>query len=214
MNKKSGHPTKPFPIVSVALALTTLVASAAVATAVGGSPWSRVPILELRNYGGADNAQLATGQLWRLVTSQFVHVSQTHMLFNVVSLFLLATAVEHATSSLRLLVLWLLSGITGTYASIYAVQPPYDVGSGASQAIMGIAAGSIVVLWRKHETPKWLIFAVVVTLVNGAALDLVFGSQLKPGHVLGFLVGLIFAVASVPKTDQIPAPQQDMAVKP
>jgi membrane associated rhomboid family serine protease len=204
---------KPFPIVSTVLALTTLVASAAVAIAVGGSPWSRVRILELRNYGAVDNAQLASGELWRLVTSQFVHVSQAHMLFNVISLFLLAMAVERATSSLRLALLWLLSGVAGTYASIYAVPPPYDIGSGASQAIMGVAASAIVVLWRKHDTPRWLIVAVVVTLVIAAALDLVFASRVKPGHVVGFFVGLIFAVVFVPKT-MMNRQQQDLPVKP
>jgi rhomboid protease GluP len=194
---------KPFPIVSTFLAMTTLVASTVVATAIGGSPWSRAPILELRNYGGVDNAQLANGEWWRLVTSQFVHVFQAHMLFNVISLFLLTMAVERATSSIRLALLWLLSGVAGTYASIYAVQPPYDIGSGASQAIVGVAASAIVVLWRKHDAPRWLTVAVVVTLVNGAALDLAFASRVKPGHAVGFFVGLIFAVVLVPKTHRV-----------
>jgi membrane associated rhomboid family serine protease len=187
-----------FPKVATVLALTTLVASVTVAIAVGGSPWSRVPILQLRDFGGVDNAQLANGELWRLVTAQFVHVSPAHMLFNVISLFALAMAVERATSSVRFALLWLASGVAGTYASIYAVRPPYDIGSGASQAIMGVAASAIVVLWRKHSTPKWLIAAVAVTLVNAIALDLVFAFRVKPGHVVGFLVGLTLAIALVP----------------
>ena len=207
---------KTFPIVSIVLALTTLVASAAVAIAVGGAPWSMAPILALRNYGGVDNAQLANGEFWRLVTSQFVHVFQAHMLFNVMSLFLLGLAVERATGSFRLALLWLLSGVAGTYASIYAVPPPYDIGSGASQAIMGVAASAIVVLWRKHDTPRWLIVAVVVTLVNGAALDLVFAARVKPGHVVGFLVGLILAAVLVPKNTGrlISRQHQNMLVTP
>jgi membrane associated rhomboid family serine protease len=199
---------KTFPIVSVVLAVTTLVASAAVATAIGGSPWSRVPILALLDYGGVNNAQLANGDVWRLVTSQFVHVSQAHMLFNVISLFSLAMAIERATGSLRLTVLWLLSGLAGTYASIYAVPPPYDIGSGASQAIMGVAAAAIVVLWRKQNTPRWLIVAVLVTLVTGAGLDLAFASRVKTGHVVGFLVGLIVAVGLVPKADRVIIPRR------
>jgi membrane associated rhomboid family serine protease len=171
--------------------------------------------LRLRDYGGVDNAQLANGELWRLVTSQFVHVVQVHMLFNVISLFLLTMAVERATSSYRLALLWFLSGVAGTYASIYAVPPPYDIGSGASQAIMGVAASAIVVLWRKHDTPRWLIVAVVVTLVNGVALDLAFASSIKPGHVVGFLVGLMSAVVLVPKTDRAITPSnQDTFVNP
>jgi len=194
-----------FPIISTSLALTTLVASGAVATAIGGSPWRRAPILALPNYGGVDNAQLADGELWRLLTCQFVHVSPAHMLFNVISLFILGAAIERATSSSRLTLLWLLSGVAGTYASIYAVPPQYDVGSGGSQAIMGIAAAAIVLLWRKHDTPRWLILAVVITLLNGVALDLVFASSPKPGHVVGFFAGLIFAIILVPKRGTLSA---------
>jgi membrane associated rhomboid family serine protease len=204
---------KPYPIVSTVLALTTLVASVAVAIAVGGLPWSRVRILELRNYGAVDNAQLANGELWRLVTSQFVHVSQAHMLFNVMSLFLLAMAVERATSSLRVALLWLLSGVAGTYASIYEVPPPYDIGSGALQAIMGVAASAIVVLWRQTRPPRWLIVAVVVTLVIGSVLGLVVASRVKRGHVVGFIVGLIFAVVLVPKA-ATSRQHQDLPAKP
>jgi membrane associated rhomboid family serine protease len=133
------------------------------------------------------------------VTSQFVHVSQAHMLFNVISLFLLGMAVERAIGSLRLTMLWLLSGLAGTYASIYSVPPPYDIGSGASQAIMGVAASAMVILWRTHTAPRWLIAVVIVTLVAGAGLDLAFASRIKPGHVVGFLVGLIVAVGLVPR---------------
>ena len=189
----------PFPIFSTVLALTTLVASGAVATAIGGAPWRRVPILALLQYGGVNNAQLAGGEWWRLLTSQLIHVSQAHMLFNVISLFIVGAAVERATSSARLASLWLVSGVAGTYASIYAVPPPYDVGSGASQAIMGVAAAAIVVLWRKREISKWLTLAVSITVAIGAALDLVFASRLKPGHVVGFFAGLIFASVFVPK---------------
>lgn len=88
------------------------------------------------------------------------------MLFNVICLFLLGIAVERATGSIRLALLWLLSGVAGTYASIYAVPPPYDVGSGASQAIMGVAASAIVVLWRERDSSRWLIGAVAITLMD------------------------------------------------
>jgi rhomboid protease GluP len=77
-------------MVSIFLALGTLIASCTVAIMVHGSPWSTVRILELRNYGGVDNGQLASGEWWRLLTAQFVHVRQAHMLFNVATFFFLA----------------------------------------------------------------------------------------------------------------------------
>ena len=39
-------------------------------------------------------------------------------------------------------------------------------------------------------------------------------SRVKPGHIVGFFLGLIFAVGLVPKTDRVISEQhQDMAVK-
>ena len=100
-----------FPVVSTLLAVSTLIASMAVATVVNGSPWSVVRILELGNYGGVNNAQLAGGEWWRLLSAQFVHVRPAHMLFNVVTLFLLAVGVERAAGSLRLIIVGFVVGL-------------------------------------------------------------------------------------------------------
>jgi rhomboid protease GluP len=204
---------KAFPFVSLILAMSTLAASFTVATVVKGSPWSVVRILELRNYGGVDNAHLANGEWWRLLTSQFVHVKPAHMLLNVIMLFLLALCVERAAGALRLTLLWLLSGIAGTYASIHSVPPPYDIGSGASQAIMGVAGAAVVVVWRNLSYPQWLKIALVVSLGITAALDLVFSARLKPGHIVGFLVGFIFAVGFVRETASVSHQVQSSSIQ-
>ena len=163
-----------------------------------------MPILQLRNYGGVDNGQLANGEWWRLLTAQFVHVKQAHMLFNVITLFLLSLAVERAAGPFVLFLLWLLSGVAGTFASIYSVPPPYDIGSGASQALMGIAAAVIIFLWRTHDRPRWLVVTLSVTLILQLGLDLISAHYPKPGHVVGFLAGLILALGLVPKSIRDP----------
>ena len=190
---------KPFPIVSTSLAGATLIASSTIAMVARGRPWSSVPILQLLHYGAVDNSQLASGEWWLLLSAQFVHVKQMHMVFNVAALFLLGFAVERVTGPFRFGVLWLLSGGVGTFASIYSVAPPYDIGSGASQALMGIAAAAIIVIWRNHDRSRWLVGTLSVTLVSQLALDLVSAHYPMPGHVFGFLVGLILATGLVPK---------------
>jgi membrane associated rhomboid family serine protease len=188
---------KPLPLVALALALATLLTSLTVATVVNGSPWSRVPILKLQDYGGVTNNQLANGEWWRLLTAQLVHVSPAHMVFNVITLFLLAVAIERAAGPVKLFSVWLVGGIAGVYASIYSIPPPYDIGSGASQAVMGLAAAAIVV-GRRHQSSMWLWVTISITLVVGIGLDLYFASEVKPGHVVPFFVGLIFALITVP----------------
>ena len=194
---------KRIPFLSIFFALSTLLVSTAVATAASGRPWSEVRILKLHSYGAVDNADLSRGEWWRLLTAQFVHVQPAHMLLNVAMLFLMAVGVERSAGSLALVLLWLLSGSAGVYASIYSVQPPYDIGSGASQAIMGVAGAAIVVIRRNPHYPSWFKGALVATLGITAALDLLFSRSIKIGHVVGLLVGLIVAIAVVPKTDSI-----------
>src|SRR5262249_31246072 len=142
-----------------------------------------------------NKAQLARGEWWRLLTSQFVHVNPAHMLFNVIALFLLAAAVERAQGALVVMIVWLLSGIAGMYASIYSVSPPYDVGSGASQALMGVAAASIFVV--RADKTLWLRLTLILTLALQLALDLMAAHHPKPGHIVGFLVGLLLAILVV-----------------
>ncbi len=181
------------------MAAGTLVASCTVATILHGTPWSNLGILELRTYG-VDNVQLANGQWWRLLTAQFVHAKQPHMLFSVITLFLLGAVIEESTGPVRFALVWLLTGLLGTYASIYAVPPPYDIGSGASQALMGVAgAAAIVVTRRAHHRPKWLIPTLVITLGCQLGMDLAFGHSVKPGHIVPFVVGMAIAVVLVPK---------------
>lgn len=186
-------------MVSISLALATLIASCTVAVIVGGKPWSTVPILQLRNFGAVDAAALANGDWWRLLTAQFVHVKQAHMLFNVVALFLLALAVERTSGPFALVIVWLLGGVAGTLASIYSVAPPYDIGSGASQALMGVAASTIILMRRNPGQPRWLLPTLIITVALQLGMDLTTAHYPKPGHVVGFLVGFIVATGCVPR---------------
>lgn len=122
------------------------------------------------------------------------------MLFNVVALLAIGIVTEQAIGSFSFLLLWLLTGLAGTLASIYHVPPPYDVGSGGSQALMGIAAASLVVIWRKPaDTDWWWRGAVILTLLIQLALDLASAHRLQPGHAFGFIVGLALAIGMVRK---------------
>ena len=53
------------------------------------------------------------------------------------------------------------------------MPPPYDIGSGASQALMGVAAAAIIVMRRKYDCTRWLKGTLIVTLVFQLGLDLV-----------------------------------------
>jgi membrane associated rhomboid family serine protease len=183
-------------VVAVVLALTTLIASSTVATIAHGLPRKSVPMTELRNYGAITNGQLAKGEWWRLLTGQFVHVKPAHMVFNVVALVVIGIEVEQAMGPLSFLFLWMLSGIAGVFVSIYHVAPPYDVGSGGSQALMGVVAGAIVLMWRRGMA-LWLRGVVVLIPLIQLTLDVASAHRPQPGHVVGFTVGIVVALTAV-----------------
>lgn len=190
---------KTFPIGALLIATATFVTSITIAVKIKGAPWNTVPILELATYGGITNAQIARGEWWRLFTSHLVHVKQGHMLFNVISLFVLGAAFERITNLFRFFLLWLVSGIVGTYASIINVNPPWDIGTGASQAVIGIAGGIIVSMMRGHSHPKWLKMVLWIVLALSFFLDLIFVHYPKPGHLFGLFAGILLGFCLVPK---------------
>jgi len=102
-----------------------------VAYEVHGSIFSKVKILELREYGGVTFQQLGQLELWRLVSSQFVHVKPIHMLFNVISLLGIGYFVEKQIGGKQSTIMFFVSGIVGTLASIIFIPAPYNVGTGA-----------------------------------------------------------------------------------
>lgn len=57
------------------------------------------------------------GQLWRMVTYQFVHANFGHILFNMWALYFFGPAVEHAMGPRRFLAFYLVCGVAGALFS-------------------------------------------------------------------------------------------------
>jgi hypothetical protein len=72
----------------------------------------------------------------------------------------------------------------------FFVAPPWNLGMGASQAILGIAAFGLLLSYKKIDTSKGLKIAVAFSVIPALVLDLIFSHYPKPGHITGFLVGL------------------------
>ncbi|HET6390199.1 rhomboid family intramembrane serine protease [Hyphomicrobium sp.] len=171
------------------LALATVTVSLAVAYHLNGSLFKTAQVADLRSYGGTTFEDLAHLELWRLATAQLVHAKIPHMLFNALCLFLLGSLLQQAIGSLRLIFLWLVAGGLATAISPVLIEAPWNVGTGASQAVFAFAGCSVVLAifgaidWR----PAFGLAALV--LVTGLALDLAYAGYPKPGHVSGFIFG-------------------------
>jgi membrane associated rhomboid family serine protease len=181
------------PIFTLILCVLILSVSSFVAYDVHCSIFSKVKILELREYG-VTFQQLGQLEFWRLVSSQFVHVKPIHMLFNVISLFCIGYFVEKQMGGKNLVLLFFVSGIIGTLASILFVPAPYDVGTGASQAVLGVTACGTLLMLKRVNNSIWLKFSLIFCIAPAIALDIIYSGYPKLGHIIGFVVGLTLSL--------------------
>jgi rhomboid protease GluP len=189
-------PSKPWrlPWCTLLLCAATVGLSVHAAIEVSGSWLGRVRIVELERYG-LRFSHLRDLELWRLITAQLIHVKQPHMLSNVLWLLWLGAAVERRLGATRLLLLWLIGGGIATLLSTLFVAHPWNLGTGASQAIMAIAGAGLWLAKAGIDRSRSLLLPLAVTIGLAMALDLIYAHYPKPGHVAGLALG--YAMAAV-----------------
>ena len=174
------------------LALATVSVSFGVAYLLKGSFFEPILVSDLRSFGGTTFEDIRNLELWRLASAQLVHAKIPHMLFNALFLFLLGSLLEQTIGSLRLIFLWLVAGGLATLISPVLIAAPWNVGTGASQAVFAFA-GCAVVFAISGVVDRRQAFALAALYsATGLALDLAFAGYPKPGHVSGFIFGCAF----------------------
>jgi len=80
-------------------------------------------------------------QWWRLLSCTFVHIGIMHLLLNMWCLWNLGNLAERMFGNFAFVMLYLLSGLGGSIASLW--WNPTIVSAGASSAVFGVA-GSVI----------------------------------------------------------------------
>ena len=144
-------------------------------------------------YGMKSNEAIFAGEFWRFVTPIFIHAGILHIFVNMYSLYALGPTVEGFFSTPRMLVIYLLSGISGVVFSL-AFSPNPSVG--ASGAIFGLlgSLGTFLFLHKDALGPAGRTYMRQIAIV--ALLNL--GLGLAPnidnwGHLGGLLSGSVLA---------------------
>lgn len=174
------------------LSTATIALSAHAAIEISGHWMGPIRIVQLEHYG-VRFGHLQDFELWRLVTSQLVHVKQLHMLGNVFCLMWVGTAVERRLGFIRLLLLWLIGGSLATLFSTLFVPEPWNLGTGSSQAVMAISGAALWLVLTGVDRSRSLILPVAFSIALAFAIDLVHVYYPKPQHVAGVLLGLSIA---------------------
>ena len=181
------------PFFTIAICTFTVCVSLFVAHQISGSVFGKSRIIYLADYGGLTLEGLKNFEIWRFVTSQFVHVHQKHMLYNVLSIAFLGSLLEQKIGFRYALSVWLLAGCLGTLLTTQFGSPPWNTGTGASQAAMGFAGFGLVVYLLKFKREYLLLCAILFSILPAMYLDFKTAGYPKPGHICSFVSGCLIA---------------------
>jgi membrane associated rhomboid family serine protease len=129
-------------------------------------------------------------EYYRLITSAFLHLSGLHIASNMITLFVIGPPVERLLGPVRFAALYALCALGGS-AAVYAFGVDIQPVAGASGAIFGLFAASLIMVRQLRLDPQWLIGMVVLNFV----LTFSIAGISKLGHVGGFVTGLVAALA-------------------
>jgi membrane associated rhomboid family serine protease len=137
---------------------------------------------------------VAEGQWYRLLTSGFIHLSFTHILFNMVVLFFLGRLVEPAVGTPRFVALYFASLFAGGVGAL-VFSGSFVLTAGASGAIFGVAAaGLVIALGRGAEQ---VARSIGILLAFNFFFDLADTEVSLGGHIGGLVGGAICAAVIV-----------------
>lgn len=173
----------------IALNVLMYVVTAAQARSVNANHNSQV-FFDLAMWGPLVNE----GELWRLVSSTFLHYGVTHLAVNMLSLYLIGGGVEQYLGRWKYLMVYLVAGLGGSVA-VYLFTP-MAVAAGASGAVFGLLGAAGVIMIRTKQNLNALLGILLVNLF----ISFLPGISLA-AHAGGLVVGaaLTFALPQLGK---------------
>jgi membrane associated rhomboid family serine protease len=140
-----------------------------------------------------DHADVAAGQLYRLLTVTLLHQGYLHLGFNMYAFFLLGPIVENTWGSKLFVVFYVLTALAASTASFVFSEGP---SVGASGAIFGLVGVLVAGTRAHHPVLDRRSRAIVPQLVPLIFINLAFGFFAGGGlidnsaHIGGLLAGL------------------------
>ena len=152
--------------------------------------------------GAMDRRRVLAGEVWRLISSGFMHANAEHLFGNLVMLFILGIACEHAFGRGPFLFLFLAGCASGSLLAMESDRPMV----GASGAIFGLAGALITMIalhrskieLRDHRVSIVLAVWAVYNLFLGAFSPIVSNFDHLGGLLGGSILGLLLAPVILP----------------
>ena len=140
--------------------------------------------------GAMSRDEVLQGQIWRLISGGFMHANAEHLIGNLVMLFILGMACEHAFGQGAFLFLYVAACVSGSLLTMATSTPTV----GASGAIFGLAGAVLAMIVAHRHRIELRDHRVAIVLAVWATYTLALGF-LNPivsnaCHIGGLLGGL------------------------
>ena len=156
--------------------------------------------MHLLHVGGLQSDLVAQGDVWRLLSSMFIHAGSIHLLFNCALLLVLGNDIENLLGRKSFALLYLISGLAGGVAAL--IFSEHSVVVGASGAVFGLLGAVVVTLfsirlkvpkqWYRRRFSAYVVLVAVNTFL-GLSIEFVSFSA----HAGGFVAGLVGALVAL-----------------
>jgi membrane associated rhomboid family serine protease len=155
---------------------------------------------EGHRFGDLTLRELYQGEVWRLVTCNFVHMSVLHLALNLVAFYLLGTLLESWYGTPQFIVIYLVTGAVGNLLSAlvrHAIgSSPVVHSAGGSVVVMGLVGLCAMVGWqsqtdRENDMGWQMTKAIGITALLGIAFHRYIDNW---GHAGGAIVGFVMGL--------------------
>lgn len=144
----------------------------------------------LLNLGGKFGPLIDNGEIFRLVTSNFLHGGIIHLAFNMYALYSIGPQVEEFYGRVKYIIIYLFSGVGCSFLSYY--MSPNTLSIGASGAIFGLlGALFIFALKNKNILKKGAIGSLLMIIGVNLYIGMTLPNIDNYGHIGGLIVGVI-----------------------
>lgn len=152
-------------------------------------------LLEL---GANYSPYVKSGQVWRLISAQFLHVNFIHLVGNVITIIIFLSRVEYTFGWWKTLIIYIISGIGGNIFSCLTNPSDTIIKVGASTCLYGIIGtilSYVILNWKGLDVIgrllKCQLVAIAVMIVLFIFILTPYGDNIDyMGHLGGFLTGL------------------------
>ncbi|MBZ0326134.1 MAG: rhomboid family intramembrane serine protease [Altibacter sp.] len=151
-------------------------------------------------------AGIRRGEQIRMVTSGFLHVDITHLLFNMLTLYFFAGVVIDAVGVTKFVLIYLASLLVGNMLSLFFHKEEYHYSAvGASGAVTGVLYSAILfypdmglyLFFIPIPIPAW-IFGILYLLYSIYGMKSRMGNIGHDAHFGGAIAGYVLTIAFVP----------------